>query len=71
MLPASLFDLQRATLAARARLADPTIGTTVRAGRFSVVRVTYPADKRGASDVVHVAGPFTAAECCAYLDRMA
>lgn len=36
-----LGELQAATLDARSRLRDASIGTQVRAGRFRVVRTTY------------------------------
>ncbi|MGE4243698.1 hypothetical protein [Ramlibacter sp.] len=42
-----LAPLQQATLAARKRTADAAIGTRVEAGRFQVVRVTYPDGKNG------------------------
>lgn len=51
---ATLMDLRNATLAARERTSDNTISTRVEAGRVQVVRVTYPAKKRGRSIVTPV-----------------
>jgi hypothetical protein len=50
-LPKSVFEFQRATLAARARLNDRSIGTQVNErGLVRVVSTTYPAG-RSRSDV--------------------
>lgn len=64
----TIFDLQRATLAARARLGDKAIGTRVAAGRVEIVRVTYT--KRGNGEVVVLSGPHTAAEAVAALGAL-
>lgn len=45
-MPPIIRTIQAATLAARARLADNTIGTRTQAGRMQVVRVTYDAAGR-------------------------
>ena len=41
----TLFDIQRATLAARQRTGDAAIATRAKAGRLQVGRATYPAGK--------------------------
>lgn len=51
MLPAIVWGIRNATLAARQRTGDFAIGTRVKAGQFQVTRVTYPKGKRGASVV--------------------
>ena len=67
---ATIFDLQRATLAARARNGDPTIGTRVQSGRVQIVRVTYPERLRGDSVVAPVSA-FMAADAAVHaLDRL-
>lgn len=66
----TISQLQAATLAARARTGDATIGTQIKAGRLQVVRVTYPAGKRGRSVVTPASDWLTAAECIARLEAM-
>lgn len=62
--------VQAATLAARTRLADDTIGTRAESGRLQVVRVTYPAGKRGAANVVPCSDWLAPSEVVAYLGAM-
>ena len=64
----TLFSLQRATLAARQRLSDASIGTQVARGLVQVCRVTYPNGPRAA--VKPVSGFMPAADAVVYLDRM-
>lgn len=49
-MPPIIRTIQSATLVARARLADNTIGTRTENGRMQVVRVTY--DTAGRSTIV-------------------
>ena len=42
----SIKDLVQATRNARARTGDDALSTSVRKGRFSVCRVTYPAGRK-------------------------
>ena len=65
----NIFDLQRATCAARARCDDGRIGTQVRNGRFDVVRVVY--DAAGCSTITVVRPQLTAAQAIDVLDCMA
>lgn len=51
----TIFDLQKATLAARARTGDKAIGTQVADGKVEVVRVVF--DNRGQSTVTVLSGP--------------
>jgi hypothetical protein len=50
----ALFRLRDATVAAKARTGDTTLGTDVRSGQVRVVRVTYNA--AGASTVTPITG---------------
>lgn len=57
MLPSHvsiLFKLRDATVAAKARTGDTTLGTDVRSGQARVVRVTY--DAAGTSTVAPLTG---------------
>ena len=49
--------IQRATLDARARTGDPTIGTTLYQGKAQIVRVVY--NDKGTSTVTPVGTPDT------------
>ena len=64
----SIADLQAATLAARQRTGDRTIGANVAKGRYRIVRVSYPKGPR--AHVEHVAGPFSLREAVAFLNSM-
>jgi hypothetical protein len=57
--------IQQATIAARQRLADNTLGTQVEAGRIQVVRVTYLNGRDGVVDPV--SGWMPVADVCDYL----
>lgn len=65
---AFLFSLQQATLAARARLNDQTIGTRVDAGKVQVVRITYPNGPN--ATVARVSGFLSPQAAVAFLQRM-
>ena len=60
--------LRDATIAARERTGDVTIGTRVQNGRIQLVRVTYPSGKRGASTVIPASGWLAPADAIARLD---
>lgn len=60
--------LQQATLAARARLDDPSIATHVNAGKLQVVRVTYRPS--GRSDVTPVSEWLSVEDTVAFLEGM-
>lgn len=62
--------VRRATVDARARLGDQTIGTRADSGRLQVVRVTYPAGKRGRADVAPISDWLAPADVVAYLGAM-
>lgn len=64
----AMFKIQAATLAARQRTGDKTIGTRVQAGRVQVVRVTFNA--AGKATVSAVTEPLTAADAVASLEAM-
>lgn len=64
----TLAKLQAATLAARARTGDATIGTEVSGGLVRVVRVTYSA--AGKSTVTPLTAPMSADAACAALDEL-
>lgn len=61
--------LQSATLAARARTGDASIGTDVANGEISIVSVTYPT-KRGYANVRTIRAGLTLPECVAALNQM-
>lgn len=65
---AQMLPLVTATNAARARCNDRSIGTQVKAGKFTVVRIRYRAN--GRSDVESITSPMTMAEAVAFLDNM-
>lgn len=67
-LPASFFTLQQATVAARDRLNDKTIGTRVDGGKVQVVRVTYPNGSN--ATVTPVSGFLQSDEAIAFLNGM-
>lgn len=48
-----LYDLQHATLAARVRCNDHSIGTRATNGRFDIIRVTYNAKGRSTVTPLH------------------
>lgn len=60
--------IQRATLEARARLGDKSIGTTIKQGRLQVVRVTYNA--KGRSTVVPVSDWLAMPDAVKFLDAL-
>lgn len=64
----AMMQLQQATLAARLRLNDKTIGTRVHSGTVQVIRVTYNA--RGISTVTPVSAYLPVAGAVAFLDQM-
>lgn len=64
----ALFELQRATLAARERTGDKAIGTRAHAGKVDVVRVVY--DARGKATVSVLSGPHTATEAVVALGAL-
>lgn len=64
----SIFDIQRATLAARQRTGDNGIGTRVEAGRVQVVRVEYV--KRKPANVTPLSAFVTAAEAVEFLNSL-
>jgi len=64
----ALFEIQRATTAARERTGDKAIGTRVSAGRIDIVRVVY--DTRGKAAVSVLSGPHTAAEAVVALESL-
>lgn len=66
--PAEMIPLQRATLDARKRLNDKSIGTHVQAGRLQIVRVTY--NEKGRSTVTPVSGWLTMTEVIGALDAL-
>lgn len=61
-------NIQTATLAARARLADKTVGTQVSKGRGQVTRVTY--DAKGRSTVSPASDWMPVAQLPAALDAL-
>jgi hypothetical protein len=63
-----LFQLQAATLAARERTGDKTIGTRVDSGRVQVVSVTY--SPRGRSTAVPLSDWLPAADAVRALEAM-
>ena len=65
-----MFQLQAATLAARAKTGDKHIGTQVARGRIDVVRAVPPASGRGRYTVTVLAASLTPADAVAYLSRM-
>lgn len=66
----TLFAIQRATLAARARLADESIGTRAGNGLVQVCRVTYPCGRPEVADVEPISDYMPAGQVPAYLDSM-
>lgn len=66
----SLAQLQQATLAARARTGDKSIGTTVSKGRIQIVKVTYPTEKRGGCKVVKMTVWLSMDEAVTYLNAL-
>lgn len=67
---ATLFDIRNATLAARTRKNDQSIGTQIEAGKVQVVQVTYPAGKRGKSTVTALSGWLYADDAVKFLDAL-
>lgn len=63
-----LREIQAATLAARARLNDKTIGTQAKAGALQVIRVTY--DAKGKATIVPVSGFVSHAEALEILNTL-
>ena len=63
----TLKDLQKATLAARARTGDAAISTQVNAGKIRVGRVIY---KKSVGDFTPSTGWLTAAEAINELNRL-
>lgn len=68
MITAELLELRRATLAARARLKDASIGTRAHAGTLQIVRVVYRCD--GTAKIRPITQPMTCREACDFLDAM-
>ena len=64
----SLFALRNATLDARVRMQDNTIGTRVEAGKLQLIRVTY--DRRGVSTVAPFSGWMPMADAVAALNAL-
>ena len=67
-LLAKMLPLVNATNAARVRCNDFSIGTKVKAGKFTVVRVRYRAN--GISDVKSITSPMTMEEAVTFLNSM-
>lgn len=65
----TLRDIQRATIAARKRLSDSSIGTQVHQGRLQIVRVTYP-DGVPQGVVTTLTGLLDPLDAVAYLNAM-
>ncbi|MGL4648079.1 MAG: hypothetical protein ACRC1H_01625 [Caldilineaceae bacterium] len=65
-----LFQLQAATLKARAKTGDKHIGTTIKHGRVDVVRAVPPASGRGTYTVTVLRSGLTPAEAVAHLEAM-
>lgn len=63
-----MFTLRNATLAARQRTGDETIGTTVSAGKVQIVRVTFNA--KGRSTVAPATDWLTVAEAVQALEAL-
>lgn len=63
-----LNEIRTATLAARNRLKDETIGTQVKAGKLQVMRVTY--DAKGKSTITPVTDFISFADAIATLKAM-
>jgi hypothetical protein len=66
----TLMDLRNATLSARERTNDRTIGTQVKAGKVQVVRVTYPPGKGGRSVVTPITPFLTPEDAIRALDAL-
>jgi hypothetical protein len=65
-----MFQLQAATLKARAATGDKHIGTQVTKGLVDVVRAVPPATGRGAYTVTVLRGGLTPAQAVAHLEAM-
>lgn len=63
----TLQDIRKATLEARTRLNDPSIGTDVEAGQFRIVRFTRVGSR---AVVTPIAGPFRSHEVVAELAKL-
>ena len=66
----SMFQLQAATLAARAKTGDQHIGTQVAKGRVDVVRAVPPESGRGRYTVTVLRAGLTPAQAVAHLEAM-
>ena len=64
----NMIELQSATVAARKRLADPSIGTRVSDGAIQVVRVRF--NGKGGSTVEPVSGPLSPQAAVRFLQAM-
>lgn len=63
-----LREVQAATMAARTRLKDKTIGTQVKAGKLQVIRVTY--DAKGKATINPVTGFVSHSEAIKTLNNL-
>lgn len=63
-----LFQLRDATVAARSRTGDQSLGTDVHAARVRVIRVTY--DASGASNVTPLTGYTPYKQAIAFLNAL-
>lgn len=66
----TIFDFQRATLAARQRLGDKSIGTRVNAGKIQVIRVSYPKEKRGFGSIEPISAWLSLDDGMAFIESM-
>ena len=66
----AMFQLQAATLAARAKTGDKHIGTQIAKGRVDVVRAVPPASGRGRYAVTVLHAGLTPAQAVAHLQAM-
>lgn len=64
----TFLQMQTATLDARKRLGDKTIGTCIKQGRIQVVKVTYPKGEK--SVVTPVSDWMPVSEVCGFLDGL-
>lgn len=66
----TLREIQNATLAARRRTGDDSIGANVKAGRLQVVRVSYPVHMFGCSVVEAMTEHLSAADAISFLEGL-
>lgn len=66
----TIADIQTATIGARSRTGDGSISTKVSKGLFQIVRVEYPAGRRGRSVVTPCSEWLSPSELVANLESM-